>query len=215
MALISAKTILTSLCLFHVTLAFFFFNNPRSIADQALVYILGESMGMVSVFPASPLPSPLLFSGQSLCRKQQTDMLCSQPRTTAFDTPTPATSLLALCLLVIGLTDILTLSLPEEIWLVHHWASQAPLRVFLFSSLTIVTFLTTPKASRAPGRLSHPIALHGTGEGGGWDGLKNRVFFTLAFVEMLSWFWVWVTLREETRGFVLKKRRRSSGASRL
>lgn len=48
MALISAKTIITSLSLFHVTLAFFFLTNPATIADQALVYVLGEAMGMVS-----------------------------------------------------------------------------------------------------------------------------------------------------------------------
>ncbi|KAK9792815.1 putative Increased loss of mitochondrial DNA protein 1 [Seiridium cardinale] len=48
MALISAKTILTSLSLFHLTLAFFFFTNPHSIADQALVYMLGEAMGMLT-----------------------------------------------------------------------------------------------------------------------------------------------------------------------
>ncbi|KAK9419530.1 putative Increased loss of mitochondrial DNA protein 1 [Seiridium unicorne] len=181
MALISAKTILTSLSLFHLTLAFFFFTNPHSIADQALVYMLGEAMGM--------------------------------PQTTAFNSPTPSTSMLALILLVLGLSDILTLSMPEEVWLVHHWASQAPLRVFIFSVLTIITFMTTPRATRAGSpRLSHPIALHGFAEGGGWDGLRNRVFFTLAFVEMLGWFWVWVTLREETKGFVVRKRRRSSGA---
>lgn len=48
MALISAKTLITSLSLFHVTLAFFFLTNPATIADQALVYVLGEAMGMVS-----------------------------------------------------------------------------------------------------------------------------------------------------------------------
>jgi hypothetical protein len=47
MALISAKTILTSLCLFHITLGFFFLTNPGTIADQAVVYLLGESMGLV------------------------------------------------------------------------------------------------------------------------------------------------------------------------
>ena len=47
MALISARTILTSISLFHVTLAFFFLTSPRTIRDQALVYILGESMGIV------------------------------------------------------------------------------------------------------------------------------------------------------------------------
>jgi len=48
MALISAKTIITSLSLFHITLGFFFLTNPITVADQALVYILGEAMGMVS-----------------------------------------------------------------------------------------------------------------------------------------------------------------------
>ncbi|ETS87838.1 hypothetical protein PFICI_01666 [Pestalotiopsis fici W106-1] len=182
MALISAKTILTSLCLFHITLGYFFFTSPRSIADQALVYILGEAMGM--------------------------------PQTTAFNTPTPTTSLLALLLLIFGLSDILTLSLPEEIWLVHHWAAQAPLRVLLFSLLTVVTFLTTPRGSRLGSGRPVPLQRGAFQDGGGWDGLRNRVFFTLAFVEMMSWFWVWVTLREETRSFVVRKRRRSSTHSR-
>jgi hypothetical protein len=48
MALISTKTILTSLSLFHITLGFFFITNPGTIADQALVYVIGEAMGMVS-----------------------------------------------------------------------------------------------------------------------------------------------------------------------
>ena len=47
MALISAKTILTSLSLFHITLGFFFLTNPFTIADQALVWVIGEAMGMV------------------------------------------------------------------------------------------------------------------------------------------------------------------------
>lgn len=59
MALISAKTILTSLCLFHVTLGFFFLTSPITVADQALVFILGESMGMVRrLAPPAPPPSP-------------------------------------------------------------------------------------------------------------------------------------------------------------
>lgn len=47
MALISAKTIITSVSLFHLTLAYFFLTNPSSLDGQALVYMLGESMGMV------------------------------------------------------------------------------------------------------------------------------------------------------------------------
>lgn len=51
MALISARTILTSISLFHLTLAFFFLTNPGTIADQAIVYVIGEAMGMVSFGP--------------------------------------------------------------------------------------------------------------------------------------------------------------------
>jgi hypothetical protein len=53
MALISGATIITSLSLFHITLAFFFLTSPASIADQTLVFIIGEAMGLVS----SPLMS--------------------------------------------------------------------------------------------------------------------------------------------------------------
>ncbi|KAK8050078.1 hypothetical protein PG994_011808 [Apiospora phragmitis] len=188
MALISAKTILTSLSLFHITLAYFFFTNPETIAEQALVYLLGEAMGV--------------------------------PMTTKFSSPTPVTSLLAMILLLVGLSDILSLSLPEEIWLVHHWGAQAPLRFLFFAVVLATTWFTTPTMPRRAGAggkiMSRPIAVPGTGSGGGWDGLRNRVVFTLAFMEMLSWFWVWVTLREEARALQVKKQRRrnSSGGDR-
>jgi hypothetical protein len=61
MALISASTILTSLCLFHVTLAYFFYTNPLAIADQAFVWVLGEAAGMVRV-PPKPTYSSLISS---------------------------------------------------------------------------------------------------------------------------------------------------------
>jgi hypothetical protein len=50
MALISAATIITSLSLFHITLAFFFLTSPGAIADQTLVFIIGEAMGLVLFF---------------------------------------------------------------------------------------------------------------------------------------------------------------------
>jgi hypothetical protein len=50
MAVISSATIITSISLFHITLAFFFLTSPESIADQTLVFILGEAMGMVDFF---------------------------------------------------------------------------------------------------------------------------------------------------------------------
>jgi hypothetical protein len=49
MAIISSATIITSLSLFHMTLGFFFLTSPGAIADQTLVFILGEAMGLVSL----------------------------------------------------------------------------------------------------------------------------------------------------------------------
>jgi hypothetical protein len=56
MALISAKTILTSLCFFHITLAFFFLTNPNTVADQPIVQLLGDSMGLVCFLPSPTSP---------------------------------------------------------------------------------------------------------------------------------------------------------------
>ncbi|KAF3055754.1 hypothetical protein GL218_06840 [Daldinia childiae] len=185
MALISVKTILTSLCLFHITLAYFFYTNPNAISDQALVYVLGEAMGM--------------------------------PQTTAFANPNAVSSLLGVSLLVTGLSDLLTLSLPEEVWLIHYWGSQAPLRIIVFASLSLFSYFSTPTAGRSgANRLSHPLTPPSAFIPGavvsGSDGLRNRVFFTFAFLEFLSWFWVWVTLKEESATFLSRKKRRGSSS---
>ncbi|KAI1643266.1 increased loss of mitochondrial DNA protein 1 [Daldinia loculata] len=186
MALISVKTILTSLCLFHITLAYFFYTNPNAISDQALVYVLGEAMGM--------------------------------PQTTAFANPSAVSSLLGVSLLLTGLSDLLTLSLPEEVWLIHYWGAQAPLRIIVFASLSLFAYFSTPTAGRSgANRLSHPLTppssafIPGAAVSGS-DGLRNRVFFTFAFLEFLSWFWVWVTLKEESATFLSRKKRRGSSS---
>jgi hypothetical protein len=45
----------------------------------------------------------------------------------------------------------------------------------------------------------------------GWgEGLKNRVVFTWAFLEMVVWFWIFVTLRDERRQFAIKVARRKA-----
>jgi hypothetical protein len=50
MALVSSTTIISSISLFHLTLAYFFLANPSMIDDQTLVYIVGESLGIVSFY---------------------------------------------------------------------------------------------------------------------------------------------------------------------
>lgn len=47
MAILSAYTLIRTLSVFHVTLAVLFLKNPKLIADQNIVFILGESMQLV------------------------------------------------------------------------------------------------------------------------------------------------------------------------
>jgi hypothetical protein len=47
MALISAFTIIRTISLFHLTAAYFFLTAPRVIADQNIVFILGEAIRVV------------------------------------------------------------------------------------------------------------------------------------------------------------------------
>lgn len=62
MALINAGTIIRSICLFHITLGFFFLTSPHTVADQTLVFIMGEAMGLVRCILSSPNTPPTNFS---------------------------------------------------------------------------------------------------------------------------------------------------------
>ena len=48
MGAMSPYTIIRSISLFHLTAAWFFLTNPRKIVDQNAVFMLGESMRLVS-----------------------------------------------------------------------------------------------------------------------------------------------------------------------
>ncbi|KAH7017082.1 increased loss of mitochondrial DNA protein 1 [Ilyonectria destructans] len=185
MALISAKTIITSVSLFHVTIAYFFLTNPSSIDSQALVFILGESMGM--------------------------------PYARGFDTQSAPLAFLAAILIFIGFSDLVSLSMPDEVCLIFHWGTQAPLRFILSLAFIAYVFLFGPSSPvystpSTRGHFAHPSSHNPAYLPAGWggDGLKNRLFFTFMFVEMMTWFWIWVTLREERNAILEKKSRRRS-----
>ena len=95
----------------------------------------------------------------------------------------------------------------------------APLRVLCSFVLVFYTMFfgaaAAPwhsDASSSRSRFATTPPGYGAASGWGGDGLKNRVFFTFAFIELISWFWVWVTLREERKDVLTRKaaRRRSS-----
>lgn len=106
--------------------------------------------------------------------------------------------------------------MPEEISLLYHWGTQgtaalpktigvvvltdtdnflAPLRLFL--SLSAVLYCALLGSSSQGTNKSVTASRAG-------DGIINDIFFTFAFVEMVTWFWIWVTLREERQELVKK-----------
>lgn len=98
----------------------------------------------------------------------------------------------------------------------------APLRFLLNFLLLLYTFLfsaTSPfyRADAAGGWSTSPTAhsrspTYAPSTWGG-DLLKNRVFFAFVFVEMASWLWAWVTLREEKQEIMERKARRRGSQS--
>jgi len=175
MALISAATIITSLSLFHITLAFFFLTSPAVVADQTLVFIIGEAMGL--------------------------------PWTRSFEQQSPPLAFLSAVLLVFGISDLVSVSLPEEISQ-YHWGSQAPVRLAVFFCLAFYSYAFSDSSPMYSTKTYHASA---------WgEGLKNRVLFTWAFVEMITWFWVFVTLREEKVALLRRmQERRAAEEDRL
>ncbi|QLI63813.1 uncharacterized protein G6M90_00g004890 [Metarhizium brunneum] len=177
MALITSQTLITSISLFHITLGFFFLTNPSTINDQILVQVLGQSMGI--------------------------------PFARGFDAQSHTLSFLAVVLAFFGFSDLLSLGMPEELGSLYYWGTQAPMRAFLSMTLTFYTYTFGP-SSPLYGGATHRTrggynASYSAASWGG-DGLKNRVFFTFVFIEMIAWFWVWVTLREEKAGVVERMR---------
>jgi Ni/Fe-hydrogenase subunit HybB-like protein len=149
MAIVSAYTIIRSLALFHVTLAVLFLRNPKLIADQNLVFIMGESM---------QLPTPREFSKAS--------------STTAF---------ISVLLAFLGVSDLTSLSLPDEL-AESYWGTQTPVRLTFLFALTGYSYMFKEGGILAKSGRKYTV--------NAGDHLKNSIVFTWGFLELAAWFWV-------------------------
>ncbi|KAH6608531.1 hypothetical protein Trco_001877 [Trichoderma cornu-damae] len=174
MALISSTTIITSVSLFHITLAYFFLFRPKTIEDQAVVYVLGESMKM--------------------------------PAVRGFDVPSPGLALLAVILAFSGISDLVSLSMPADFSALYYWGTQAPLRFFLSMLLVFYSYIFGPSSPLFSSSTRRPTHSHKPSASGA-DHLHNRLLFSFMFVEMMAWFWTWITLREERSSIVERMRK--------
>lgn len=53
MAIFSAYAIIRALSLFHLTLAVYMLRDPKTVAEQNIVFLLGEAMHLVSALHPS------------------------------------------------------------------------------------------------------------------------------------------------------------------
>ncbi|KAF1987727.1 hypothetical protein K402DRAFT_353311 [Aulographum hederae CBS 113979] len=166
MALISAFTIIRGLSLFHITLAFLLLTAPAKVADQNVVFMLGEAMHL--------------------------------PHTTSFNSTSPPIAFLAAVFAFFGLADLTAVSMNELI-AIEYWSSQAPVRLFFLFILTGYTYVAKPG-----GLLGVKAVEYGMVSGPG-DHLKNSIVFTWSFLEVICWFWIFVSLRDERRNIALRE----------
>ena len=176
MPLISAATIIRSLCVLHFTMAYFLLNSPSTIANYAVISMLGSSMGIVGLAP------PNLLS--SLRRTWLIYPL--QPSTFAFDSPSASNAFLAAALSLLGITDLTASSMREEIFS-FYWSAQAPIRFLFFFALGTCTWITKPGGPSSVSRVNRKVLAPETGNG---ERLSNSVVFSWAFLEVVAWFWV-------------------------
>lgn len=129
------------------------------------------------------LVSPTVIVNQNLVFILGEAMNLAAPSST-FSIPSPPLAFLSAVLTLLGISDLTAVSLPQEVFS-YYWSSQAPIRLFFFFVVTGYSYAFQPGG---------PMRV---GEKPGWDGLNNSVVFTWGFVEMLIWFWIFTTLREE------------------
>ncbi|MCJ1233942.1 hypothetical protein MMC14_001900 [Varicellaria rhodocarpa] len=125
------------------------------------------------------------------------------PQAPSFLQPTATSAFVAAALALVSIQDLVGTLTPERI-ASFYWNAQAPIRFFFFLIVSLYSYMSRPKdpdfAGLATlGRENRPMA-----EGG----LSSGPLFSWAFFQMLIWFWILITARDERREFMAKEARR-------
>jgi len=104
-----------------------------------------------------------------------------QPHVTSFDKPSPATAFTAVILAFLGISDLTSVSMHEQL-AIEYWGTQTPVRLVFLFAVTAYTYLFKSRG----GALARGMGYR-TGAG---ENLKNSLVFTWGFLELAGWFWV-------------------------
>lgn len=112
----------------------------------------------------------------------------TQPVPHDFSKPSAATAFLAVLFAFVGISDLASLSLHEQIS-DEYWGLQAPVRLLFLFGLTGYTY-----AFKEGGLFGAKGVDFRASTGAS---LNNSIIFTWGFIEVGIWLWVYSTLREE------------------
>ncbi|KAJ6079892.1 hypothetical protein N7467_009645 [Penicillium canescens] len=195
MVFVSSKTLIQVHGILLVVVAGYLVKTPELITDSDFVFMMGEALKIDFPSLSSPQQSPFTFCAVLLFVEALIDLvlLSNLPFHDALDQALPYIRPLRNGNLPAEDLQVLQ-SLPEYItksltvyWSV--WIGVAACRFFVYAGLAL--FIYTGRGEILASSYTSAAAL------GGLDRLKNRVVFTFSFVEMMFWFWIFTTLREE------------------
>ncbi|KAJ6020848.1 Increased loss of mitochondrial DNA protein 1 [Penicillium herquei] len=195
MVLVSSKTLIQVHGVLLIILAGYLVKSPESITDSNIVFMMGETLKIDLPPPKSPLTSPFVFCSIFLFAEAFIDLvlLTTLPYRDALNdalpyirplrnSNLPSEDLRALEKLPEYITTNLTLY-----W--NVWISITGARLAMYAAISL--FIYQSKDSFVASSYAAASAVTGL------DRLKNRAVFTYAFLEMMFWFWSFITLREE------------------
>ncbi|KAL4881488.1 increased loss of mitochondrial DNA protein 1 [Aspergillus karnatakaensis] len=198
MGFISSKTLIKGHALFLFTLAVYLTKSPEVIVESDVVFMLGEFLQLDASPTFSRPQSPFAMCGILLVADALIDLILVSKiphineilaMAEAARSQAPST--------VNGIARMRSnpfivrlASLYSEIWTLLSAS-----RFCLFFAVSFFIYQSKPDAWGI--KFATPGVAGSSEEASGLDHLKNRVVFTYGFMEMMFWFWIFLTLREE------------------
>ncbi|KAL3489180.1 increased loss of mitochondrial DNA protein 1 [Aspergillus germanicus] len=203
MGLLSSKTLIKAHALFLFTLAVYLTKSPEVITESDVVFMMGEFLQLDATPTFSRPQSPFAVCGILLVADALIDLIlvtkiphineilamaeaARSQAPSSVDGPARIRSNPFIARLA---------SLYSEIWTLLSAS-----RFCLFFAVSFFIYQSKADAWGVIGGAT------GAGAGGvsGLDQLKNRVVFTYGFMEMMFWFWIFLTLREERQEIAMR-----------
>ncbi|KAL2828684.1 increased loss of mitochondrial DNA protein 1 [Aspergillus cavernicola] len=205
---LSSKTLIKAHALFLFTLAVYLTKSPEVITESDMVFMLGEFLQLDASPSFSRPQSPFAMCGILLVADALIDLIlvtkvphineilamAEAARSQAPDSVSGGSGSGSTMNIRSNPFVARLASLYSEIWTL-----LSACRFCLFFAVSFFIYQSKPAAWGVS-----PAVAASQGGLSGLDHLKNRVVFTYGFMEMMFWFWIFLTLREERQEIAVR-----------